>query len=69
MEAIANMIRLVVILLVIGVVLAVLGLPIAIAVHHHAGAALILDIVVGELIALGIIGFAFLAMFAKGMSR
>lgn len=69
MEAIAKMIQTFVILLVIGLLLALLGLPIAIAVHHHAGAALILDIVVGEVIALGIIAFAFLAMFAEGMSR
>lgn len=69
MNAIANMIRTVVILLVIGVLLLIFGLPIALAVHHHAGAALIIDIVVGELIALGIICYAIFAMFAKGMSR
>lgn len=69
MGATAQMIRLLVILIVIGVLLAVLGLPIAIALHHHAAAALVIDIVIGEVIAIGIICYATLALFAKGMSR
>lgn len=69
MGAIAKMVRTLLTITAVGILLAVIVLPIALAVHFHASLPLVIDIVTGEMIVLCFIGFFVLMMFVKGMSR